>query len=271
VRSRPAVTVRKRGTVRKRPSQPSRRQYRVDRVMRAILLSPVRSHLALSDVDLAPLLPRCAFGPAFLRRGGNLLSAARHPHRVSHSVSQLLVSAAGTYTAAHTDFMGCDGWLQLVSGVKLWLYGLPQHRAAFLRRFAHRISTSSISAADRRHFRVMGVRAFLQRAGDLVVMPGGVPHAVHNLTPTVAFGGSHLRPYALPHVIDYLQDDVSAADKRSVVRLFEIRPVLCLLKERTPAGDIERHKLITDLRRLLAVHARAIPRRPPMGGKMYFV
>ena len=48
--------------------------------------------------------------------------------------------------------------------------------------------------------------AFLQSVGDVVVMPGGWLHFVYNLTPTVAFGGSHLRLEGLSMLEKYIND-----------------------------------------------------------------
>ena len=64
---------------------------------------------------------------------------------------------------------------------------------SFFALFNESVSTSHFRKHEYDTFSSMGGVAFLQSAGDIIVMPGGWPHFVYNLTPTVAFGGSHLR------------------------------------------------------------------------------
>lgn len=164
---------------------------------------------SLAEVYISDLFPTLAFGPSYLA-SDNLMAPASNHHRArfaSHpSFLSLLVAAANTYTPPHIDFMGVDSWLQVVSGVKLWVVAPPQSAAAFSALFDTSVSTANFRAEEWKVFNDIGGIAYLQSAGDVIVIPGGWPHFVYNLTPTVAFGGSHLRVESLPVMLRFLTD-----------------------------------------------------------------
>ena len=159
---------------------------------------------ALSEVHIEHLLPLCAYGPAYLAHSNLMSSSFYRESDTDTSLLHLLIGALNTYTRPHVDFMGLSSWLQVVSGTKLWVTAPPKSTTAFFALFNESVNTSHFRKHEYDTFSSMGGVAFLQSAGDIIVMPGGWPHFVYNLTPTVAFGGSHLRLEGLSMLEKYI-------------------------------------------------------------------
>lgn len=164
------------------------------------------AHIALSTVLIPDLMPDLKFGPEFLRED-NIMHHAYHCHSDSDydtSLLELLIGFKGSYTADHTDFMGVDGWLLCISGAKLWMCVPPTSAAAFDAMFGSRVMTSHMTIAAREQLVKMDALAFIQTAGDVVVMPSGWQHWVCNIEDSVAIGGAHLRLSGLKHLNEHI-------------------------------------------------------------------
>jgi hypothetical protein len=123
-----------------------------------------------------------------------------------HLNFQLLIGTRGSYTAAHTDFYGADAYIYLVEGTKLWFMAPPESKDAFMKIFKHNVPCSTPSKERNQEFKDADIHAIIQNAGDTVFVPGGWPHCVKNLTDTVAFGHSYIRPWNLKYTIEYLKE-----------------------------------------------------------------
>ena len=176
----------------------------------------------LHDVSLAAVLPLTAKGPHMFRPCDLLASVPRSAQH-DPDVNQLLLGSRGSFTQSHVDFCGLDGYLQLLSGRKVWACAPPEHRAEFFTLFSsparacrraadrdtgtvrHRARTHKRATMAFDHFtpaqlRLMHEHGYMfieQHAGDVVYMPAGWPHAVRNRTRTLAVGCSYLRPWKL--------------------------------------------------------------------------
>jgi hypothetical protein len=134
----------------------------------------------------------------------NLLAATPSTQAAhDHSLAQINIGKRGTHTNTHTDWYGADGAGQLMEGEKLWIMAPPHHSAAFEQLFPATqhfdLSADDPSVVKRFEelYSLSGSCAVHQRAGDIIYVPGGWPHAVINLTDAVSIGWSYLRPWKL--------------------------------------------------------------------------
>lgn len=166
--------------------------------------------IVFHDCSLAAAMPHHRRGPRIFR-SLDLLSATPTLARADnidqeHSINQLLLGSTGSSTSAHVDFMGADGFLQLVVGEKLWIIAPPEHHRLFFELFERsalpfdRFPPATIQLMYENNFQLVH-----QRAGDIVYVPGGWPHAVKNRTMTVAFGCSYIRPWKLHRTLDFIE------------------------------------------------------------------
>jgi ribosomal protein L16 Arg81 hydroxylase len=127
-------------------------------------------------------------------------------------------ATGGSYTAPHVDFYGADAFLHLVSGEKLWLLAPPEKEAEFLQLFQRpqRGATIRLSKADTLRMAQHRMRVIHQRAGEAVFVPGGWAHMVKNLSATVSFGNSYLRPWRLPALLAFVRQQGLAQASRLV-------------------------------------------------------
>lgn len=182
---------------------------------RALCLWPQRSSVGvalkrrdlfvLSDISLANLPPSqinaLLNGPLIFQRY-DLLPP---PTLAKPGGLQMLIGRRGSYTSAHQDWFGMDAYLHLLQGEKVWWLAPPQSQAAFHELFkGGNVNVSSITKEMTSKLVAMGACAIIQKAGDVVFMPGGWVHCVKNLADTVAFGASYLRAWKLPYLVQYL-------------------------------------------------------------------
>jgi hypothetical protein len=119
-----------------------------------------------------------------------------------------LPCSAGSYTAPHVDFYGTDAYLYLVSGEKLWFLAPPEQTDEFMRLFKRddRGATIRLSKEQKDCMEQHHMSFIHQRAGDVVFVPAGWPHMVKNLSATVSFGNSYLRPWNMPLFLAFVQE-----------------------------------------------------------------
>jgi hypothetical protein len=136
----------------------------------------------------------------------------------------LSICSAGSYTAPHVDFYGTDAYLYLVSGEKLWLLAPPEETKAFMRLFKRdeRGATIRLSKQERELMEQHHMSFIHQRAEDVVFVPAGWPHMVKNLSATVSFGNSYLRPWNMPRFLAFvkkqgLEDCASQLNVRGII------------------------------------------------------
>lgn len=169
---------------------------------------------ALHDCSIEEEVPALAYGPALFQKW-NLLQAARGKEGSRHACFQLLIGTALSFTPVREDFYGADGWLELLEGMKVWVAAPPEFASELHALFGEKSSLpfSHLNASQKAVILTHGFHLILQRPGELVYMPGGWPHAVKNLTPTISFGGSYLRAWRLQHLFRYLCDYLDTEEK----------------------------------------------------------
>jgi hypothetical protein len=226
-------------------------------------------------------------GPTLFRRFDLLaLSALQHeallnPALHDHIGMEIIIGTRGSFTPAHVDWYGASAFLQLQEGEKLWWLAPPEREAEFRALFenevpvprakptqpqwhvsprhAKAVSVTQCDAARTERMLALGVQAIHQRAGDVVFIPSGWPHAVKNLTDTVAFGNNYIYAWGLPQLISWRRQHPTQQQPFSV-------PALAALVE----GDIDAAKLETlgvradELRAV--IEAWAHPARPRKRG-----
>lgn len=153
-------------------------------------------------------------------------SAAAH----DHTLAQFNIGKRATHTNTHTDWYGADGAAQLMEGEKLWLMAPPHHAAAFNTLFPQtkhfHLTTDADPLIKQRLedlYALSGSCAVHQRAGDIIYVPGGWPHAVINLTDAVSIGWSYLRPWKLKGCLEWAreQGEEKAASVVDLAAVFE--------------------------------------------------
>jgi hypothetical protein len=124
------------------------------------------------------------------------------------------------------DFFGTDAYLHLVSGEKLWFLAPPEHKAAFMRLFKrdNRGATIRLSKKQKKLMEQHNMSFIHQRAGDAVFVPAGWPHMVKNLSDTVSFGNSYLRPWNMPRFLAFVKHPKQGLEKCS--RLLNVRGII---------------------------------------------
>jgi hypothetical protein len=204
-----------------------------------------------------------AYGPVLLQRHNLLQEVPASIAAHDHSMLQLIFGCRGSFTPTHTDWYGCDAYVQLVEGEKVWYLAPPRADAVFRQLFdehggtdtsasastdaqstvtaasaaaeepeakrrkpARPVKAVKVSKANKDMTTIMlrhGIHAVHQRAGDILYVPGGWTHAVKNLTDTVAFGGSYLREWNWPAMINYLNQPqgLSKIDTINVIALID--------------------------------------------------
>lgn len=134
---------------------------------------------------------------------------------------QLLVANRDSNTPVHQDYYGTDGYLTLMEGMKIWFMAPSRYGEAFGDMFAHTIPISTLSHTRTAEYRNNAVQAVVQNAGDTVFIPAGWWHCVKNLTDTVAFGGSYLRPWKLRLTLDFLRTDQTPSPPFNFQQVFD--------------------------------------------------
>lgn len=168
---------------------------------------PARGLKTAAPPAAAKLVRKFVKGPK-LFRSSNLLSVVppRELDEVAdHHMLGLLVASRGSFTGAHVDWYGCDAFMQLLEGEKLWYLAPPEKETEFRRLLqggldgapSKAVQATCRSTKDREAFLLHSVQAVHQQAGDIIYVPGGWVHAVKNLTDTVSFGNSYLRGWKL--------------------------------------------------------------------------
>lgn len=177
---------------------------------------------ALSTVLLYDIMLESRYGPTYLH-ADNLLDFSYHRHRsdtpYDTSLLELLVGAKDSFTPNHVDFLGVDGWLLVLSGVKLWLCVPPESAAVFDDMFDLGVTTSSWTANQRQAIIDGKGLAFIQTAGDIMVIPAGWHHWVSNVESSVAIGGAHLRCEGLTYLNDYITKQKGMNEKKNIEQL----------------------------------------------------
>jgi JmjC domain, hydroxylase len=105
------------------------------------------------------------------------------------------------------DFYGADAYIYLVSGEKLWIYAPPEKAKEFDAMFKrpHKAATIRLTKAEKAYMQQHHIRVIHQRADEVVFLNGGWPHMVKNLTDTVAFGNSYVRPWKMDAFLRFLK------------------------------------------------------------------
>ena len=84
-------------------------------------------------------------------------------------------------------------------------------------------ATIRLSKAQKLYMKQHRMRVIHQRAGDIVFVPGGWPHMVKNLTDTVSFGNSFLRPWKMYDFVAFVRQHGLAYASRLVNAVGVIR------------------------------------------------
>ena len=186
------------------------------------VLKPRLDLFVLSDIPLGtlPEIDHLLNGPVLFQRH-NLLPP---PTVDKPGGLQMLIGRRGSYTSVHYDWFGMDGYIHLLEGRKVWWIAPPHSQAAFRAILEPgNVNVSMLSGAMTSSLLSMGACAIVQQAGDVVFVPGGWVHCVKNLTDTVAFGGSYLRAWKLPYLIQYLISTTEEVAVQTADQLFDWR------------------------------------------------
>lgn len=151
---------------------------------------------------------------------------------------QLIVASRGSFTGANTGIYGCDEYMHLIEGERLW-YLAPAEQLDLFRALFDGITadaepmpkqgakkTVAVTKASKDHTKKLlenGVHAVHQKAGETIFIPGGWVRAIKNLSNTVTFGGYYLRAWNLRHTIAYsqLNPDDQRIDLSSIFQALE--------------------------------------------------
>ena len=176
----------------------------------------------LKSIPLHKVTREMTYGPA-LFQPQNLFAATdgnSPPPPPHHSWCELLLGTAHSFTPLHCDFFGADGYVQLVEGAKVWIYGPPESREAMEALYnTSALPVTKLRISDAEAMLRHGIRCQLQQKGELIYMPGGWPHAVKNLTPTIAFGGSYLRACHLDETFRWMDTQIHTAEDFDVFHI----------------------------------------------------
>ena len=123
-----------------------------------------------------------------------------------HTLAQLNIAKRATHTNTHTDWYGADAVGQLLEGEKLWIAAPAECWNDFVALFPQDQPHFDITSEEAKsRFNKLAELplglAVHQRAGDIIYMPSGWPHAVINLTATSSIGWSYLRAWNLHECI----------------------------------------------------------------------
>jgi len=138
----------------------------------------------LCPVDLMSLLPRdSAFGCA---------------EDGSHQWPSLFVAPAGSATTLHVDTYHMRFWMALLKGRKRWVTFPPEHvhdlmpadSQAFPSRFKANLLSLNSTAQHRVRYAWDQRWEGVLNAGDILFLPEGWVHQVHNLDLTIAVAGN---------------------------------------------------------------------------------
>lgn len=180
--------------------------------------------LVVSDVSLRQLPSSLASalqqGPALFHHANMLRAVQEDPAMPEqyHWLSYAIFATEGSYTAPHLDFLGADAYLYLVTGEKLWIMAPPEKKAEFdtLFKKEHRAATIRLTKAEKAYMKLHRMCAIHQRAGEAVFVPGGWPHMVKNLSDTVSFGNSYVRPWKMHLFLAFVREEGLASASRLV-------------------------------------------------------
>lgn len=94
----------------------------------------------------------------------------------------------------------------------------PEKQAEFdgLFKREHRGATIRLTEEEKAYMRLHRMRVIHQRADEAVFIPGGWPHMVKNLSDTVSFGNSYVRPWRMHLFLSFVRAEGLASASRLV-------------------------------------------------------
>jgi hypothetical protein len=119
-----------------------------------------------------------------------------------------LVSPAESYTDFHLDFGGSSVWYRILAGRKVFLLAPPT--PANIKAFV-RWASSSRQTREFLGSLLEGVHRYTVSAGELLLIPGGWPHAVYTPEDSFVLGGNfvHASGLALQSLVWRVEDRLS--------------------------------------------------------------
>jgi ribosomal protein L16 Arg81 hydroxylase len=118
--------------------------------------------------------------------------------------------------------------------MKLWILAPGREKETFNELFGSSQGVNVTKGNEQRTAKMVNhqFHCILQQPGDLVFIPGGWWHCVKNLTDTMGFGGSFLRPWCLSSTIEYAES-VGPNIARSI---FDIDAIFAQFAEESTAN-----------------------------------
>jgi len=148
------------------------------------LLNVVSLSLANTPLESAVTAPQ-------LVRDTDLVASCWPPEVVPKPEVQLyaLCSPGGCYTDWHLDFGGSSVWYRIIAGSKVFMAAPPTEHN--IRQFV-RWASSSRQSREFLGNVLEQTHRYTVRAGDLLLIPGGWPHAVFTPSDSFVVGGNFL-------------------------------------------------------------------------------
>lgn len=155
------------------------------------------------------------------------LQQTRIPHRYKGSWPTLFIGASGTSSTTHVDRWHGHFWMVQVAGVKRWTLWAPENIELLRPRWeCTRLDPSFPSLAElAEDAEVQSRKVVIElHPGEVLFVPGGTPHAVENLTATIAYAGNFVDDSNIGEVLADLEvlATYDAAEAQTLAALNEI-------------------------------------------------
>ncbi|KAI6188364.1 JmjC domain-containing protein 4 [Aphelenchoides besseyi] len=138
----------------------------------------------------------------------NLRECVRKENLFEKGYRFMYMGGHGTYTGFHADVFNSYSWSANICGLKKW-YMLPEGTEKQLDGY----ETETIDLRENPEFIKAGGFVFWQFPGDLIFVPSGYYHQVHNQHFTISINHNWINSFNLHRVLDLMFNRLEAAKK----------------------------------------------------------
>ena len=197
---------------------------------------------SLPDLLTALRIPK-HFAHCYLKR-------TRRPHCFSNTWPTLFLGARGTKSTLHVDQWQGHFWMVCLFGCKRWTLFHPDDTALLYPSWAHGglhpkfPSLHQLQAQPTRYplFQHARRREVVVHPGEVLFVPGGTPHAVENLTDSLALAGNFVDASNLEAALadmDFLGlRDPAVGAAADALREMELDPSVGMHQSCLPAEEL---------------------------------